>query len=129
MDLFFTLIMLVVLSGLLALIVLMYVFQFQFPVFFKQQRIGRNNVPFTIFKFRTLLEGKEDNEARRFWWGDVLRFLSLDELPQLWNVLRGEMSLIGPRPLPIEYLPLMNAQQRQRHQVRPGITGWTQVNG
>lgn len=130
LDFFFALVISLTLSWLLLTIILVYLLLFRFPVLFTQKRIGRNNQLFTIYKFRTLCEsGESDLNKRRFWWGDVLRFFSLDELPQLWNVLRGEMSLIGPRPLPAEYLPLMNEQQQLRHKVRPGITGWTQVNG
>src|SRR5258706_6905630 len=130
LDVFFSMAACLMLSWLLLIIFFVYIALFQFPILFTQKRIGRNNQPFTIYKFRTLSESAEsDLNKRRFWWGDVLRFFSLDELPQLWNVLRGEMSLIGPRPLPVEYLPLMNEQQRMRYKVKPGITGWTQVNG
>ena len=130
LDFFFALVISLTLSWLLLTIILVYLLLFRFPVLFTQKRIGRNNQLFTIYKFRTLCEsGESDLNKRRFWWGDVLRFFSLDELPQLRNVLRGEMSLIGHRPLPAEYLPLMNEQQQLRHKVRPGITGWTQVNG
>lgn len=117
-------------SWLFVLILVVYVITFQFPIFFLQQRIGKNQKPFQLIKFRTLSTNAEaDLQQRRFWLGDVLRYLSLDELPQLWNVLRGEMALVGPRPLPMDYLPLMNEQQKSRHVLRPGITGWTQVNG
>jgi lipopolysaccharide/colanic/teichoic acid biosynthesis glycosyltransferase len=75
------------------------------------------------------MNSDQSPDNRRFWLGDLLRFFSLDELPQIWNVLKGDMSFIGPRPLPIAYLPLMSDEQRVRHQVLPGITGWTQVNG
>ncbi|MBI1767926.1 MAG: sugar transferase [Bacteroidetes bacterium] len=130
MDVFFALAGCVLLSWLFLIILFIYLILLKFPVLFTQKRIGRNNQLFTIYKFRTLNLSENSNlDNRRFWWGDVLRLFSLDELPQLWNVLLGEMSLIGPRPLPVEYLAVMNEQQRVRHKVRPGITGWTQVNG
>jgi len=130
LDVGLSLIGIVLSLWLVGLIFLAYFFTFQFPVFFKQARIGRNNTPFVMYKFRTLLDSPSgDLQKRRFRLGDFLRYFSLDEWPQLWNVLRGDMSLIGPRPLPVEYLPRMNEQQKNRHTVRPGITGWAQVNG
>lgn len=130
LDIFFSLLLVVLSSWLVVIIVLVYLFTFNFPILFKQQRVGKHGQPFVMYKFRTLREGANipPNE-RRFWLGDVLRFFSLDELPQLWQVLTGEMSLIGPRALPMEYLPLMNKTQRSRHEVRPGVTGLTQVSG
>jgi lipopolysaccharide/colanic/teichoic acid biosynthesis glycosyltransferase len=115
-------------SWLFILISLMYFLTSQRPVFFSQERIGRDGQPFILHKFRTL---KSDGilAERKFWWGSFLRFTSLDELPQLFNVLNGDMSLIGPRPLPTEYLPLFSPEQKRRHDVLPGITGWAQVNG
>jgi lipopolysaccharide/colanic/teichoic acid biosynthesis glycosyltransferase len=102
----------------------------EFPIFFKQKRIGQNNLSFWMWKFRTLSANEKLPLAERnFMWGKLLRFTSLDELPQLWNVLRGEMSFIGPRPLPEEYLPLYSKEQIKRHEVKPGVTGWAQVNG
>lgn len=99
------------------------------PYFFRQERAGRDGITFSIIKFRTMrLEAGSDHE-RLTQWGHFLRSTSLDELPELWNVLRGEMSLVGPRPLPITYLPLYSSEQAKRHQVLPGITGWAQVNG
>jgi sugar transferase EpsL len=102
------------------------------PVLFRQSRPGRRGELFTLLKFRTMktdgVEALSDAE-RLTWLGKHLRRTSLDELPELINVLRGEMSLVGPRPLLVEYLPLYTLEQRRRHEVAPGITGWVQVNG
>lgn len=105
------------------------------PIFFKQSRPGRNGRPFEMLKFRTMTDargadGKLLADGERLTpFGRLLRSTSLDELPELWNVLRGDMSIVGPRPLLMEYLPLYNAEQARRHEVRPGVTGWAQVNG
>jgi lipopolysaccharide/colanic/teichoic acid biosynthesis glycosyltransferase len=104
------------------------------PIIFRQERAGRNGVLFTLLKFRTMAVTSpgitvQSDQERLTGLGRWLRKLSLDELPQLWNVLKGEMSLVGPRPLLAEYLPRYTAFQRRRHHVTPGITGWTQVNG
>lgn len=130
LDIALSSVALLIFSWLILFIIIVYFIQLQFSILFTQDRIGKNSRPFVIYKFRTLSAASDlSNEQRRFWWGDVLRFLSLDELPQLWNVLKGDMSLTGPRPLPVEYLPLYSEEQKHRHDVRPGITGWAQVNG
>lgn len=99
------------------------------PIFFRQERAGLEGQPLSILKFRTMLNGGGSDADRLTPWGKLLRSTSLDELPELWNVLRGEMSLVGPRPLPIHYLERYTPRQNQRHNIRPGITGWAQVNG
>lgn len=105
------------------------------PVLFRQQRPGLNGKAFTMVKFRTMRDAIDKNgnplpdSERITAFGNFLRSTSLDELPELWNVLKGEMSLVGPRPLLMEYLPLYNQEQMRRHEARPGVTGWAQING
>lgn len=105
------------------------------PIFFRQTRPGLNGKPFNMVKFRTMTDARGSDgvllpdPVRLTPFGRFLRATSLDELPELWNVLMGDMSLVGPRPLLMEYLPLYNPEQARRHEVRPGLTGWAQVNG
>lgn len=105
------------------------------PALFRQQRPGLHGRPFMMVKFRTMLDALDadgnplPDDVRLTRFGRLLRSTSLDELPELWNVLKGDMSLVGPRPLLMEYLPLYSAEQSRRHAVRPGITGWAQING
>ena len=105
------------------------------PVLFKQERPGKNEKIFRMYKFRTMTDKKDENgnllpdEIRLTKFGKLLRSTSLDELPELFNILKGDMSIVGPRPLLVKYLPLYNEYQKHRHDVRPGFTGWAQCNG
>ena len=105
------------------------------PAIFCQERPGKGGKVFRLYKLRTMTDERDENgellpdEVRLTPFGRTLRSLSLDELPELWNIFRGDMSLVGPRPLLVKYLPLYNAQQARRHEVMPGLTGWAQVNG
>lgn len=105
------------------------------PVIFCQERPGRDEKIFKLHKFRSMTDARDENgellsdEVRLTKFGRLLRSTSLDELPELWNIFRGDMSLVGPRPLLVKYLPLYNEEQRRRHDVTPGLTGWAQVNG
>lgn len=126
---------LMLLSPLFLLISILVAVKLGRPVFFTQKRPGLNSKPFKMIKFRTMTNGKADNgellpnEKRMTAFGSFLRSASLDELPELINVLKGDMSLVGPRPLLMDYLPYFSERQMKRHDVRPGITGWAQVNG
>ena len=134
-DLGVSVVALVLLSPILGVVALLILSRDGRPILFRQRRPGRNGVPFTIIKFRTMRPTRpgevayhtDDQRVTRL--GRLLRATSADELPELWNVLRGEMSLVGPRPLLMEYLPSYTAEQRRRHDVRPGITSWAAVNG
>ncbi|HRF35014.1 MAG TPA: sugar transferase [Cyclobacteriaceae bacterium] len=130
LDYIMALIILIPCMLLFGLITLGYIAMGQFPIFFRQERIGKNGKPFLLWKFRTLTsEVNKTLHERRFFLGNLLRVSNLDELPQLFNVLRGDMSLVGPRPLPIEYANLFSKEQNKRHTILPGITGLAQVNG
>lgn len=105
------------------------------PIIFHQERPGKSEKIFRLYKFRSMTDERDENgnllpdDQRLTRFGQILRSTSLDELPELWNILRGDMSIVGPRPLLVKYLPLYNEEQRHRHDVRPGLTGWAQVHG
>jgi sugar transferase EpsL len=134
-DLIVALALLAGLSPLLALLALAVRWKLGRPVLFAQTRPGLHGAPFEFYKFRTMSEARNaagellPDAARLTPFGELMRKSSLDELPQLVNVVKGDMSLVGPRPLLMEYLPLYSERQSQRHEVQPGITGWAQVNG
>lgn len=134
LDILIGAIALILLLPLIAVIALLVWLKLGAPILFAQNRPGKDGRPFTLYKFRTMkpiLVGapEETDEERLTPFGKWLRSTSLDELPELWNVILGDMSIVGPRPLLMEYLPLYSAEQARRHEVRPGITGWAQVNG
>ncbi|HAV1360914.1 TPA: sugar transferase [Vibrio parahaemolyticus] len=134
-DFFASLFGLVLLSPIIALVAWKIRKNLGSPVLFRQTRPGLNGKPFEMVKFRTMKDAVDaqgnplPDSERMTPFGDKLRNSSLDELPELWNVLKGEMSLVGPRPLLMQYLPLYSKEQARRHEVRPGVTGWAQING
>ncbi|PSV22652.1 sugar transferase [Photobacterium leiognathi subsp. mandapamensis] len=134
-DFLASLIALILLSPIMALVAWNIRKNLGSPVLFRQTRPGLNGKPFEMVKFRTMKDAVDQqgnplpDSERMTHFGDKLRNSSLDELPELWNVLKGEMSLVGPRPLLMQYLPLYSKEQSRRHDVRPGITGWAQING
>lgn len=135
MDFVLALIAIIVLSPVLLIVAFLVRIKLGSPVIFKQQRPGLNEKNFTLYKFRTMTDERDKrgnllpDSVRLTKFGRVLRSTSLDELPELFNILKGDMSVIGPRPLLVQYLPLYNEQQRRRHEVRPGLSGLAQVNG
>ena len=126
---------LIVLSPVLLITALLVRTKLGSPVVFCQERPGKNEQIFKLYKFRTMTDERDEHgqllpdEVRLTKFGRLLRSTSLDELPELWNIFRGDMSIVGPRPLLVKYLPLYNESQKHRHDVTPGLTGWAQVNG
>ena len=135
MDFVLSLLALIVLSPLLLIIAVLVRVKLGSPVIFKQERPGKDEKVFTLYKFRTMTDKSDSNgnllpdEIRLTKFGKLLRSTSLDELPELVNIIKGDMSIVGPRPLLVRYLPLYNDKQKHRHDVRPGFTGYAQVNG
>jgi len=125
----------IILAPLMILIALLVFLKLGAPVFYRQVRPGLHGKSFELFKFRSMLDAFDEegkplpNDQRITRFGQLLRSLSLDELPELWNILKGDMSFVGPRPLLMDYLSLYNERQSRRHEVRPGLTGWSQING
>ncbi len=134
-DVFSSLLAIIVLSPMLLVMAILVRIKLGSPVLFKQERPGKDEKIFILMKFRTMTDEKDENgkllpdEVRLTKFGKFLRSTSIDELPELFNILKGDMSVIGPRPLLVRYLPRYNEHQHRRHEVRPGLSGWAQVNG
>ena len=134
-DFILSLIALIVLSPILLIVAILVRTKLGSPVIFKQERPGLNEKIFTLYKFRTMTDAKDEqgnllpDDIRLTKFGKLLRSTSLDELPELFNILKGDMAIVGPRPLLVRYLQLYNEHQKHRHDVRPGFTGWAQCNG
>lgn len=135
MDIVLSLVALIVLSPVMLIIAILVKIKLGSPIIFKQERIGLNEKIFTLYKFRTMTDDRNEkgellsDSARLTKFGEMLRYTSLDELPQLFNILKGDMSIIGPRPLLVQYLPYYSEHQKRRHNVRPGLSGLAQVSG
>lgn len=135
LDFILSLIALIGLSPLMIIIYILVIIKLGKPGIFKQQRPGKDEKLFTLYKFRTMTDEKDENgnllpdSERLTRFGKILRSTSLDELPELINIIKGDMAIVGPRPLLVEYLPLYNKEQKHRHDVRPGLTGLAQING
>ena len=135
LDIISSLLAIIILSPLLAVTAALVKTKLGSPVLFKQERPGKDEKIFTLMKFRTMTDERDENgellpdEVRLTKFGKFLRSTSIDELPELFNILKGDMSVIGPRPLLVEYIPRYNEHHHRRHEVRPGLSGWAQVNG
>lgn len=135
LDFILSLIAIIVLSPVFLIIAILVKIKLGSPIIFKQERPGKDEKIFTLYKFRTMTDEKDENgnllpdEKRLTKFGKTLRSTSLDELPELFNILKGDMAIVGPRPLLKEYLPLYNEEQKHRHDVKPGLTGFAQISG
>lgn len=135
LDIISSLLAIIILSPLLAVTAVLVKTKLGSPVLFKQERPGKDEKIFTLMKFRTMTDERDESgellpdEVRLTKFGKFLRSTSIDELPELFNILKGDMSVIGPRPLLVEYIPRYNEHQHRRHEVKPGLSGWAQVNG